>query len=47
VIRKRLEVFKNTTEPVLKYYEKKNNVIYINGIGSIEEVTHRILEKLK
>jgi len=46
VIRKRLEVFKNTTEPVLRYYEKNNNVIYINGIGSIEDVTQRILEKI-
>lgn len=46
VIRKRLEVFKNTTYPVLKYYEKINSVIYVNGIGSIEEVNHRILEKL-
>ncbi len=47
VIRKRLEVFRNTTKPVLKYYEKNYNVIYVNGIGSIEEVTQRILEKLK
>ena len=47
VIRKRLEVFKSTTKPVLNYYEKNNNVIYVYGIGSIEEVTQRILEKLK
>ncbi|MDO8548529.1 MAG: nucleoside monophosphate kinase, partial [Ignavibacteria bacterium] len=46
VIRKRLEVFKNTTKPVLNYYEKNNNVIYVNGIGTIEEVTQRILEEL-
>ncbi len=46
VIRKRLEVFKKTTEPVLKYYEKIDNVIYIDGIGSINEVTGRILESI-
>ena len=47
VIRKRLEVFNNTTKPVLNYYEKNNKVIYVNGIGSIEEITQRILEKVE
>jgi len=47
VIRKRLEVFKNTTKPVLNYYEKNNKVIYVNGFGSIEEVAQRIMEKLE
>jgi adenylate kinase len=47
VIRKRLEIFQKTTKPVLSYYEKNTNVIYVNGIGSIEEVTQRILEKLE
>jgi adenylate kinase len=47
VIRKRLEVFKKTTEPVLKYYEKHCKVIYVNGIGSIEEVTNRIIEQIE
>lgn len=46
VIRKRLEVFKNTTKPVLHYYDQKDKVIYVDGIGSIEEVTRRILEKI-
>jgi len=47
VIRKRLEVFKNTTKPVLNYYDKNNKVIYVNGFGSIEEVAQRIMEKLE
>jgi len=47
VIRKRLEVFKNTTKPVLNYYEKNNKVIYVNGFGSIEEVAQGIMEKLE
>lgn len=47
VIRKRLEVFLSTTKPVLNYYQKNKEVIYIDGLGTIEEVSKRILEKLK
>jgi adenylate kinase len=47
VIRTRLEVFKSTTKPVLDYYGKDNDVIYINGIGTIEEVSRRIMHNLE
>ena len=47
VIRNRLDVFKNQTKPVLDYYKKNNKVIYVDGIGTIEEVTARITEKLE
>ena len=46
VIRKRLEVFRNTTESVLRYYEKQNKVISVNGLGSVEEVNKEILKAL-
>ena len=46
VIRKRLEVFRNTTESVLKYYQKQNKVISVNGLGSVEEVSDEILKSL-
>lgn len=46
VIRKRLEVFKSTTKPVLDYYRKNTDVIYINGMGTIEEVSQRIMQEL-
>jgi|SRR5690554_2120779 len=46
VIRKRLDVFKKTTEPVLNYYRKNDEVITIDGTGSVDEVTGRILEKI-
>ncbi|HSP88818.1 MAG TPA: nucleoside monophosphate kinase, partial [Ignavibacteriaceae bacterium] len=46
VIRKRLEIFAKTTKPVLNFYKKNNDIIYVNGIGSVDEVTQRILEKL-
>lgn len=43
VIRKRLEIFRKTTEPVLKYYEKQGMVISINGLGSVDEVNAELL----
>jgi adenylate kinase len=46
VIRKRLEVFRNTTESVLRYYQKQNKVISVNGLGSVEEVSDEILKSL-
>jgi len=46
VIRKRMEVFKETTEPVLKYYQSKGKVVSVNGLGSVEEVNKEILKAL-
>lgn len=46
VIRKRMEVFRKTTEPVLKYYELQGKVIYIDGLGSVEEVNQELLNIL-
>ncbi|MDZ7623940.1 MAG: adenylate kinase [Ignavibacteriaceae bacterium] len=46
VIRKRLEIFRKTTEPVLKHYEKQGKVISINGLGSVEEVNDELLKIL-
>ena len=47
VIRKRLEIFRKTTEPVLKYYEKLGKVISINGLGSVDEVNSELLNILE
>lgn len=46
VIRKRMEIFRKTTEPVLKYYEKQGKVISINGLGSVDEVNGELLKLL-
>jgi len=46
VIRKRLEVFRNTTESVLNYYRKQGKVISVNGLGSVQEVNNEILKAL-
>jgi adenylate kinase len=47
VIRKRLDIFRKTTEPVLKYYEKQGKVISINGLGSVDEVNSELLNILE
>ncbi|MEI6123517.1 MAG: adenylate kinase [Bacteroidota bacterium] len=38
VIRKRIEVYKEQTQPLLDYYLKQDKLKAINGMGSIEEV---------
>jgi adenylate kinase len=47
VIRKRLEVFKNETKPVLNHYDKQGKVIEVVASGSIEEVTGKLFTALK
>ncbi len=47
VIRNRLKVYNSTTKPLLSHYEKQNMVIYINGIGSVDEVNKNIVGKLE
>ena len=46
VIRKRMEIFRTTTEPVLKYYQTEGKVVSVNGLGSVEEVNKQILKAL-
>ena len=46
VVRNRLNVFRDNTEPVLEYYNKQNKVISIDGLGSINEVNKKVSEKL-
>ncbi len=45
-ILRRLKVYNDSTAPVREYYQKKNMLIEIDGIGEIEAVQKRILAKL-
>jgi len=47
VIRKRLEVFRNETKPVLNHYDQQGKVIEVVASGSIEEVTSKLFNALK
>lgn len=46
VIRKRLEVYRQQTEPLVEYYKDKNLLVNINGIGTEDEIFERILANL-
>ena len=45
-IRKRIEIFHQFTNPVIEYYDKKGQVISIDGTISIKEVNKEILRSL-
>ena len=47
-VRKRLEIYYNETEPIIKYYEKiyPNKVYYIDGNQSIKDTTLEIEKEL-
>ena len=47
VIRKRLEVFRNETKPVLNHYDQQGKVIEVVASGSIDEVTSKLFNALK
>lgn len=42
VIKQRIAVYHNETEPLLDYYRKQAKLIEINGMGTMEEVKLRI-----
>lgn len=46
VIQERQRVYWNQTAPLIDYYKKKNLLKSVDGLGSIEEITGRILKVL-
>lgn len=46
VIRHRLEVYEQQTTPVVELYENRGIVTRVDGLGSIDEVTDRIMAVL-
>lgn len=47
VVRQRFRVYMESTRPVLDYYRERGKLLMINGLGSIEEVSKRILDELQ
>jgi adenylate kinase len=43
IIENRISVYKNETAPVKDFYGKQNKYYAINGLGSIEEITSRLI----
>ena len=46
VIRNRFDVYEKETKPVIHYYQKKNIVHPLNGMGTMNEVFQRIQTKI-
>lgn len=46
-VKKRLEVFRKETLPVIEYFRKKGLVVEVDGRPSIEEVSEDILKKIE
>jgi adenylate kinase len=47
IIRNRFEVYEKSTKPVLDYYKALLDVIYVNALNSVEEVTESIISQLE
>ncbi|RMA92457.1 adenylate kinase [Hydrogenothermus marinus] len=47
VIRKRLEVYHNQTEPLIEYYKKQNKLLKVDTSKPVEEVYNQIKNMLK
>lgn len=46
-VRQRLKAYYQETEPVLRYYENHGLVETVDGMGSIDEVTKQLYEKIE
>ena len=46
VVRKRLDVYRSETRPLLDYYRAQGKLHTVDGIGEIDQVTERIVEVL-
>jgi adenylate kinase len=45
-IKKRLQIYKEQTAPLIEYYKKKGKLFKINGSGTIEDIFENITEVL-
>ncbi|CAM3500559.1 adenylate kinase [Deinococcus saxicola] len=47
VARKRQDVFREQTQPLIDYYSARGHLEHVDGVGSMDEVYARILKSLK
>lgn len=47
VIRRRLEVYAQQTEPLVRIYTERGLLVQVDGLGGVEEVTARLLSTLE
>ena len=46
-IKKRLDTFEKETKPIVNYFEKQGNLIKIDGMKTVDEISKEIGEKFK
>ena len=46
VIRRRQEVYREQTEPLIEVYRDRGILVEVDGIGDVDQVTKRIFEAL-
>lgn len=46
-IRRRLDVYRQETAPVIEFYQKQAGIVAVNGNLPIDEVTHNLTENLE
>lgn len=46
VIQNRIDVYKNETAPVKSHYEKKNKLMKVDGVGSIDTISDRLFSAI-
>ena len=46
VIRRRQEIYREQTEPLIEVYRERGILVEVDGIGEVDEVTKRIFEAL-
>jgi len=47
VIRNRIEVYKQMTTPVIDFYKKMRKYVPVEGVGTIDEIFERIVNKIE
>lgn len=46
-VRKRLEIYKTQTQPLIEYYKKQGKLLELDGLGTVEEVRQRLKDALE
>ncbi len=46
-IKNRIKIYHDKTEPLTRYYSEQDLFFAINGVGKVEEITHRLIENIE
>ena len=46
-VKARLHIYHEQTEPLKDYYQKKGNLVMVEGVGAVDEITKHIMEALE